>query len=352
MPSVTVVMPVYNGERYLREAIASVLAQTFRDFEFLILDDGSTDRSAEMVEAYRDPRIRLIRQATHRGLVETLNQGFAIAGGQFVARMDADDRARPQRLERQVKRMQDDDRIGLVGCGVEVIDAHGRRRPRFRLVADSHELVCWQLLFENCIAHSSVMVRREAVMQIGGYRQGSWSEDYDLWVRMSRCYRMVQLPEVLQQYRLHPDSVLARDGEQHEAWRLRVMGEQATHVLGRPVSPGALDGLRRLSRYEPLLSAATVSETAALIRTYVQRVTETRTLTPAGSRRLRADAGARLMALAGLNLTRFPGPALRVVLSTCGFSPQSLFHRYAARGLWRGVAGRGADAWLTRTLTR
>jgi glycosyltransferase involved in cell wall biosynthesis len=200
----SIVLPVRNGGRYLSEAIDSLLAQTFRDFELVVVDDGSTDKSAAIVEAAGDPRVRLVRQA-RRGLVEALRRGLAETTAPFVARMDADDVSLPTRLARQLDAVGEG--VALVGCGFEAIDAEGRPIRSWLLPADDAALRR-RLLLRNPFAHGSVVFRRQAVDSAGGYRADyGANEDYDLWRRVAREWRLAAVPEVLYLYREHPDAV-------------------------------------------------------------------------------------------------------------------------------------------------
>jgi glycosyltransferase involved in cell wall biosynthesis len=225
VPELSVVLPVRNGERYLLEAIDSVLAQTFRDFELVVVDDGSTDGSAALVEAGKDPRLRLVRQAP-LGLVEALRRGLAETTAPLVARMDADDVSLPTRLARQLEAIGEE--VALVGCGFEAIDAEGRPSGSWLLPADDGALRR-RLLLRNPFAHGSVVFRRQAFDSAGGYRADyGANEDYDLWRRVAREWRLAAVPEVLYRYREHPEAVTksgvgerveARERLRDELWR-------------------------------------------------------------------------------------------------------------------------------------
>lgn len=215
MPEVSIVLPVRDGERYLREAIDSVLAQTFEDFELVVVDDGSTDRSPAIGQVVADPRVRLVSQEP-LGLVEALRRGLAETTAPVVARMDADDVSLPTRLERQLAALSEE--VALVGCGFEAMDEQGRQIASWLLPPDDASLRR-RLLLRNPFAHGSVLFRREAVDRAGGYRTDyGANEDYDLWRRVARVWRLAAVPEVLYRYREHPDAVTKSDvGEREEA---------------------------------------------------------------------------------------------------------------------------------------
>ena len=211
-PLVSVVLPVRNGEPWLAEALGSVAAQTLRDWELIAVDDGSQDGTPGVLadHAARDRRIRIIRQDA-LGLVAALNRGIAEAASPYIARLDADDRALPDRLERQVAAMQARPEVGLLGSWAQEIDGTGRRRGVLRPPADSAEL--GRLLMRgNPFVHSSVMLRTELVRRLGGFRAAfQAAEDYDLWLRLAEAATVANLPQVLVEYRVHGGNVTARN---------------------------------------------------------------------------------------------------------------------------------------------
>ena len=209
-PVISVLLPAHNARRYLEEALRSVLAQTFEDFECLVVDDGSTDRTPEVIARYAqaDERVRPLWTA-HVGVVEALNAGLREARGEVIARMDADDLCEPGRFERQVAHLRENPDCVLVGSWVRLIDPYGSELNELR-PATGHKKIEAQLLEANgwAIIHPAVMMRREAVRAAGGYRpQYQWSEDIDLFLRLAEIGRLANLPEVLLRYRQHFSSV-------------------------------------------------------------------------------------------------------------------------------------------------
>lgn len=201
-------MPVRNAARWLGNAIKSVQDQTFRDFELIVIDDGSDDKSPRIIdERFRsDPRIIAIRQ-DRLGLVAALNSGLVASRGQFIARLDADDLAKPQRLERQNEYLENHPEIGLLGSWAEKINEQGLIVGTLRPPADSRELSSL-LARTNPFLHSSIMMRKTILEAAGAYRAAfDGAEDYDLWMRMSEIAGIANLPDYLLQYRVHPDSV-------------------------------------------------------------------------------------------------------------------------------------------------
>jgi glycosyltransferase involved in cell wall biosynthesis len=201
-------MPLYNGERFLAEAIDSILGQTFTDFEFVIIDDGSTDTSPAILADYasRDPRIRVVTQAK-AGIVAALNRGLAECRTALVARMDADDISLPTRLERQVSFLAAHPRVAVVGTAFRLISEDGRPGT---IVAHPVNAATIRkgLSHATMLGHPTVMMRRDAVVNGGGYREAlRHAEDYDLWTRLSDGHELTNLSECLLSYRTHRGQV-------------------------------------------------------------------------------------------------------------------------------------------------
>lgn len=211
IPRVSVLMPVRNGARWLPAAIGSVLAQTLPEFELLVIDDGSADRTPEIVaeHAVRDARVRPIRQEP-LGLVAALNRGLADARAGLIARLDADDLALPERLARQAAAMDVNPRLNLLGSWAEIVDGEGRAIGRLAPPSEPDKLRD-TLARTNPFIHSSVMLRAEAVRGLGGYRAAfEAAEDYDLWLRLSEHGDIAIAPEILVRYREHGGNVTVR----------------------------------------------------------------------------------------------------------------------------------------------
>lgn len=205
---VTVLLPVYNCAQYITEAIDNILAQSVDNFEFLIIDDGSTDETPRILRNYKDPRIRLIRHE-NRGLAGTLNVGIGLARGKYIARQDQDDISLPDRLAKQVSYMESHPECGLLGTWAQIMEGD-RLTERYHKHPASPSELRYQLLFNNPFVHSSVMLRKSVLETLGGYstdpsRQPP--EDYELWSRLSRHSSVANLPEVLLHYREVPGSM-------------------------------------------------------------------------------------------------------------------------------------------------
>jgi glycosyltransferase involved in cell wall biosynthesis len=214
-PTVSVLMPVYNGDRYLTEAVESILAQTFTDFEFLIIDDGSTDRSGTILEKYaaQDDRIRLIRRE-NRGLIATLNQMLELANGEFLARMDADDIAIGDRFAQQVNFLQQNSDCVCVGGAYELMDPQGRTVLLLEMPEADAEIQQALLEGRTIINHPCAMIRRTALLQIGGYDASMVTvEDLDMLLRLGEIGRLANLNQTVLKYRFHMQSVSAKTSD-------------------------------------------------------------------------------------------------------------------------------------------
>jgi len=207
MPKVTALMSVYNGEKYLREAVESILNQTFEDFEFIIINDGSSDSSRDKILSYKDSRIRFIENEKNLGLTKSLNRGLRIAKGKYIARIDVDDISMPGRFEKQVSFLDEHKEIALVGSWIQIINPQSGEVFVLKYDCDP-VIIKWTLLFKNPIAHSSAFFRKEIIEEMGYYKEKyKYAQDFDLWFRISRRYKIANIAEVLVKYRIHDESV-------------------------------------------------------------------------------------------------------------------------------------------------
>jgi glycosyltransferase involved in cell wall biosynthesis/GT2 family glycosyltransferase len=216
VPTVTVLMAMFNSAPYLREAIDSILTQTFTDFELVIVDDGSTDASRAIVESYADPRIRLLVNGENIGLSRSLNRGLGQSRGRYIARMDADDISEPNRLARQVDFMDRHNDVAVLGSCCGLIDDNGDSLGRRHLPCDDAE-IRWALQFCNPFVHSAVMIRRAAAPEGSWYDESLvYAMDYDLWVRLATRGKLANLDEFLVRWRMSRESMTARLGDRTE----------------------------------------------------------------------------------------------------------------------------------------
>lgn len=203
MPKLSVLMPVYNAQQFLSEAIESILNQTFTDFEFIIIDDCSSDNSIAIIQSYKDTRIRFYKNEKNIGISKTLNKGIELANSDWIARMDSDDISYPCRLQQQYDFISAHPDGALFSCWVKVVDQQGKliRQDNFK-----SEYYYYNLTFICWIYHPSVIYRKRAVQEVGMYTV-PYAEDHELFWQLSRKYKMYNVPEVLLDYRVTNQSL-------------------------------------------------------------------------------------------------------------------------------------------------
>jgi glycosyltransferase involved in cell wall biosynthesis len=207
-PKISVVMPVYNGEKYLSTAIDSILNQTFPDFEFIIINDASTDTTSDIIRKYqkKDKRIISINNEKNLGIGGTLNKGFTYAKTQYVARMDADDISEPERLEKQYKLISSNKKLGVVGGYILIINEQNDPLLLRKYLANSNDLKN-HIFRYSPFAHPATMIRLSVFNEFGGYDPSkSPSEDLDLWIKIGTKYEFGNVPRVILNYRIYEAS--------------------------------------------------------------------------------------------------------------------------------------------------
>ena len=229
-PKISVVLPVFNGQNYLAESLQSILNQSYANLEILVIDDGSTDKSAEIVRGYKDNRISLIQNEKNLGLITSLNKGLKLASGEFIARMDADDIAMPTRFEKQIAYLKANPEIAI--CGTRYVTS-GSKHPVSPPLPTTHDEIRVTLIFRSAMAHPTVMIRRSVLLQnnISYNELYPSAEDYKLWTDLALCTRLGNLDEALLKYRVHEQQITQTKTEQKEK---SLMTTQSTflHSLG------------------------------------------------------------------------------------------------------------------------
>lgn len=278
-PTVTVLMTAFNAEHTIRESVASILAQTFADFEVLIVDDGSTDKTAERILEFRDDRVRLHQRHENRGQTASLNEGLAVARGRYVARQDADDYSHHRRLERQVGEFDRQDDLVLLGTQGVVCNTAGKITSLLTMPLSEAEVLAW-FRMGNPVIHTAAMFRTEVVRELGGYNERfAICQDYELWARLKSRGAVRNLRCRSVAYTLSDASLSHSSGSRTEAEAQEV---RSWLINSAPIAfkPGSrfrvLDALRaeeeggRLSRLwrafwrAPLFTTALILETAMM----------------------------------------------------------------------------------------
>jgi glycosyltransferase involved in cell wall biosynthesis len=207
-PLISVLLPVYNGAEYLTAAIESILSQTYRNFELIIINDGSHDDSAKIISQFGDSRIRAYLQ-NNQGLAASLNRAVQLAKGKYLARQDQDDFSLPQRFQRQVEFLESHEECGMVGTWAKIL-SENKTVPKLHSHPSENAVLKFELLFDNPFVHSSMMIRKVVFDRVGLYstdRARQPPEDYELWSRVARKFEVANMPEVLHIYRDVPSSM-------------------------------------------------------------------------------------------------------------------------------------------------
>jgi glycosyltransferase involved in cell wall biosynthesis len=249
-PAISVVLPVYNGEKYIAEAMESILCQTFRDFELIVIDDGSSDGTLAILREYqvKDSRIHLTSRR-NKGLIATLNEGIDFARGAWIARMDSDDIALPHRFERQLQWLE---RTGadMTGSWVKFFGSWDRRVWKGY---QSDQAIKLDMLFKSPFVHPSVMMRADLIKQLRYDKNCEKAEDYDLWVRAAQAgWKMSNVPEVLLQYRKHDSQVSIKSSSKQQLVSESVRRRYWESITGRlKLEPAAAEEVFKLSSPSP-----------------------------------------------------------------------------------------------------
>lgn len=276
-PKVSVVLPAFNASAFIREAVESIRGQTLQDWELIVIDDGSQDETAVIVQALgeEDGRIRLIR-TDHGGIVAALNRGLTFARADFVARMDADDRSLPDRLMCQVKHLEACPTVGVVSCKATLFGDTAHSGGMERYVdwvngLEGPESIALGCFVDAPVLHPAVCFRRELIERYGSYREGDFPEDYELWMRwMEQGVRFSQVPEVLLEWRDHPQKLTRTQDRYRDAALWALKGDFLTRWYRSHVDPGRPlviwgAGRRTRSRLRHLSPMLTITKVSAWV---------------------------------------------------------------------------------------
>lgn len=340
-PKVSVLMTVYNGERYLRQAVESILDQTFSDFEFIIMDDGSTDGTWNILSDYanRDQRIVLFPNKENIGLTKSLNKGLKLAQGEYIARQDADDISLPERFEKQVELLDKQPKVILVSASYEYIDSEGSSFQQLQR-GDIPDLTTWYLLFYNRVgAHGIVMFRRKPVIDLGGYSENyPYSQDYELWSRLVRVSDIVILPDVLQLYRRnHSESISVRAKSKQEALALSTTRQNIKEVIGEELGHTEVAELKSFwlhtfpdSKRVGILNSNLKKIYRAFLQRHIQRSSDSSVLTC----QLKHTIGRQFIRwIRSISMRRSLYSKLRVSSFAFGWYPRGVIHLWLSE-IW------------------
>lgn len=231
-PLVSIIMSAYNAVEYLKTAIESVLGQTYPSFEFIIINDGSTDNTNLIIKEYadKDKRIRIIDHQKNRGLIASLNEGVEIASGEYIARQDADDISLPSRLEKQVRFLQKNNQIGMVGANYHVIDERGTVVDTTNVFTQPTDLALAEI-FTNQFGHGTIMARAELLKKHRFDQNYKHAEDYELWSRLAHEAELANLKEPLYKWRLHKGGITASKNAEMQLQVRRINEREFAYFL-------------------------------------------------------------------------------------------------------------------------
>jgi glycosyltransferase involved in cell wall biosynthesis len=263
---ITVLMCAYNVEAYIAESIQSILDQTFSDFEFLIFDDCSSDKTVEIIQSFSDPRIRLIRNTENIGLTRGLNEGIKLARGGYIARMDADDLSFPDRLQRQFNFMEKNPEIGLCGCWYQ---SFGAKNKVVRYETE-HQKIALKLLYQTQFCHAAAFMRKSVLTYNSIAYDTSFitAQDYELWTRLQPVCKLANIPEVLFAVRYHEKSISVVKKTQQWENHYRIMRNQFKN-MGIDASNIEIALFIRLCNGDFDFTNSELSETATFLRQLV-----------------------------------------------------------------------------------
>ncbi len=329
-PLISVVMPVYNGARFIRPTLDSVLAQTLTDFECIIVDDGSTDGTQDILAEYaaKDSRIK-VHMGQHAGKVTAFNTGFKQAQGEFIAIHCADDISMPERFAVEIQYLRDHPQVAAVGSWVELIDADGKVTGLLKHVADP-PIVEWRLLFRNPVADSSAMFRKSVMEEFGWYKETA-SEDYELLARISEKYDIANIPVVLGQYRIWQGNFTSLHGAEEEETVYMVIQQKASALLREPVSEKAARALRLPVTGRKEITREDIELAVSLVTRIRRAFLPSRPMTFAQKQIVRDDTSDYLFLLATIAAKQSYSLFLRLRLQAFFQNPLFVLHIFRQR---------------------
>ena len=273
IPRISIVLPVYNGAKYLKDSIESILHQSFNDFELIVIDDGSLDKTFEIIHRYNDNRINIIHHSINKGLVYSLNEGVKVSRAEYIARMDADDIALPDRLEKQLEAFEANKNLGVLGTQIALMDETCSFEVDQHHYPQSHSEIIWRMLFENTFAHPTIMVRKKVFTQ--AYREEyKHAEDYDLWTRLTGDAIFGNLSQKLLLYRRHSETVSHLQNAVQDQHTKIIQKNYFYKVTGRMLSDEEGQLLTEINKRSQPLSNSQLHSIIDLLFTYYLGIKE------------------------------------------------------------------------------
>jgi glycosyltransferase involved in cell wall biosynthesis len=286
-------MPVYNCRQFLEESVNSILNQTYRDFEFIIVDGSSDDGTYEFLNSLSDTRINLIREHIRSGITSSLNHGLQVAKGEYIARMDADDISFPHRFERQIQYLDDHPEIGVLGTGIQIIDIQGNFLEKLQFPAQNN-LLRWFMCFYDPIINPTVMMRKDIVLQAGGYdMEMRKCEDYNLWQRLFAITQFSNLQDILFSLRKHESNLSTVNPLEEMSFSIQVSRTMISGILKKVVPLSVVQYIWRNGER----SASNASVSAELIYELYKAFVSKYNVSNSEKGIIRKDAAGRIYAL-------------------------------------------------------
>lgn len=276
-PLVSVLLPVYNGAEYLTAAIESILSQTYQNFELIIINDGSHDDSAKIISQFGDSRIRAYRQ-NNQGLAASLNRAIQLAQGKYLARQDQDDLSLPQRFQRQVEFLESYEEWGMVGTWAKILSKN-KTVPKLHSHPSESSVLKFELLFDNPFVHSSMMIRKVVFDCVGLYstdKARQPPEDYELWSRVARKFKVANIPEVLHIYRDVPSSMSKGAVNPFSENVIKISRENFSWIMGKDKSDLIINDLVALSHgaYDKVSGGPSLRELSTVLSKAAEHVSD------------------------------------------------------------------------------
>jgi len=318
-PVISVLFPIYNGATYLKDAVQSIIDQTFTDFEIIIINDGSTDESESIIEEFNDKRIKYFRQNNH-GLSATLNRAIGIASGEYLARQDQDDISYPRRFEKQVEYLRKHPDCGMVGTWAAIWEGRTETNRAHNHPAESL-ILKFEMLFDNPFVHSSVMIRRKVLETVGMYsndKSRQPPEDFELWSRVMQKFEIANIPEILLVYREIPNSMSRIGINPFLDKIIKISAENLAWVSGRERTNAGCADLAALvhGAYNKLSPNLNFNEFSRILYTAADNINR---FSNTDSTILREKAKARLRSIRTLYLSYQYGRVIRKAITALEF---------------------------------